>query len=89
MAAGRLGSPDLAEQAGPLKFLFDQAADFRLIPFLTAQHHDVTAVSRDYPAGIGDEQILELARREGRICVTADLDFGELLVVTERSVRPR
>src|SRR5207244_990669 len=61
-------------------FLFDQSADFRLMPHLTELGHDVTAVSREYPAGIPDEEVLAIAVRERRIVITADLDFGELVI---------
>ena len=33
-----------------MKFLFDQSADFRLIPHLRQLGHDVEAISRNYPA---------------------------------------
>lgn len=62
-----------------MKFLFDQSADFRLIPFLRNLGHDVTAISRDYPHGMTDADVLDVARREKRILVVADLDFGELV----------
>jgi hypothetical protein len=32
-----------------MKFLLDQSADFRLIPYLQKRKHDVVAISRDYP----------------------------------------
>ena len=62
-----------------MKFLFDQSADFRLIPRLQSLGHDVTAISRDYPHSLADEDVLAIARREGRILVVADRDFGELI----------
>jgi predicted nuclease of predicted toxin-antitoxin system len=62
-----------------MKFLFDQSADFRLIAPLRQLGHDVTAVSKDYPHGLSDEAVLALARREERILVVADRDFGELI----------
>jgi len=62
-----------------MKFLFDQSADFRLIPHLQALGHDVSAVSRDSPSGLADEAVLALARQEERILVVADRDFGELI----------
>jgi predicted nuclease of predicted toxin-antitoxin system len=62
-----------------MKLLFDQSADFRLIPHLRGLGHDVTAISRNYPAGLADEDVLELARQEQRILVVADRDFGELI----------
>jgi predicted nuclease of predicted toxin-antitoxin system len=62
-----------------MKFLFDQSADFRLIPHLRSLGHDVSAVSRNYPHGLADEDVLAIARREQRILVVADRDFGELI----------
>jgi predicted nuclease of predicted toxin-antitoxin system len=55
------------------------SADFRLIPHLRQLSHDVQAVSRNYPPGLPDEDVLEIARKEKRILVVADLDFGELI----------
>jgi predicted nuclease of predicted toxin-antitoxin system len=62
-----------------MKFLFDQSADFRLIPHLRQLGHDVQAVSRNYPPGLPDEDVLEIARKEQRILIVADRDFGELI----------
>ena len=62
-----------------MKFLFDQSADFRLISHLRSLGHDVTAVSRNYPHGMPDEDVLALARQEQRILVVTDRDFGELI----------
>jgi predicted nuclease of predicted toxin-antitoxin system len=62
-----------------MKFLFDQSADFRLIDHLRSLGHDVTAVSREYPHSLADEDVLAIARQEQRIVVVADRDFGELI----------
>jgi predicted nuclease of predicted toxin-antitoxin system len=62
-----------------MKFLFDQSADFRLMDHLRSLGHDVTAVSRNYPSGLADEDVLAIARQEQRILVVADRDFGELI----------
>ena len=62
-----------------MKFLFDQSADFRLIPHLRQLGHDVEAISRNYPPGLADEDVLAIARQEQRILVVADRDFGELI----------
>jgi predicted nuclease of predicted toxin-antitoxin system len=63
-----------------MRFLFDQSADFRLIPHLQQLGHDVTAISRQYPAGLPDEDVLAIAASEHRILITADQDFGDLAV---------
>ena len=62
-----------------MNFLFDQSADFRLISHLRALGHDVVAISREYPHSLADEDVLAIARKEGRILIVADRDFGELI----------
>jgi predicted nuclease of predicted toxin-antitoxin system len=62
-----------------MNFLFDQSADFRLIPHLRELGHDVKAISRNYPPGLADDEVLAIARAEQRILVVADRDFGELI----------
>jgi predicted nuclease of predicted toxin-antitoxin system len=62
-----------------MKFLFDQSADFRLIADLRELGHDVSAVSREHPPGLADENVLAIARNENRVLVVADRDFGELI----------
>ena len=62
-----------------MKFLFNQSADFRLIPHLRERGHDVAAISRNYPPGLADEDVLAIARQEHRVLVVADRDFGELI----------
>ena len=62
-----------------MKFLLDQSADFRLIPHLRQLGHDVHVISRNYPPGLPDEDVLAIAREEQRILLVADRDFGELI----------
>ena len=62
-----------------MKFLFDQSADFRLMPHLHNLGHDVAAISRNYPPGLPDEDVLAIARQEARILIVADRHFGELI----------
>src|SRR3954453_13139554 len=62
-----------------MKFLFDQSADFRLITHLRKFGHDVSAISRNHPPGLADEDVLAIARNEKRILLVADRDFGELI----------
>jgi predicted nuclease of predicted toxin-antitoxin system len=63
-----------------LRFLLDQSADARLIAFLIALGHDAKRVGRDYPAGLPDRDVLDIAVEENRILVADDRDFGELVV---------
>ncbi len=46
---------------------------------LVAAGHDVTAAI-DWPRDPGDEEILSAAQSEGRVLVTLDKDFGELVI---------
>jgi predicted nuclease of predicted toxin-antitoxin system len=62
-----------------MNFLFDQSADFRLISHLQSLGHDVVAISREYPHSLADEEVLAIARKERRILIVADRDFGELI----------
>lgn len=62
-----------------MNFLFDQSADFRLISYLRERGHDVEAISRAYPPGLADEDVLAIARAARRILVVADRDFGMLI----------
>ena len=62
-----------------MKFILDQSSDFRLIPHLRERGHDVTAISRNYPPGLPDEDVLTIAREEERVLIVADRDFGELI----------
>ena len=40
---------------------------------------NVTAISRNYPHGLADAEVLTIARDERRILIVADRDFGELI----------
>jgi predicted nuclease of predicted toxin-antitoxin system len=62
-----------------MRFLLDQNADRRFAAYLRALGHDVTVVSIDYPKGIPDRVVLDIAQREGRVVITHDRDFGELV----------
>ncbi len=63
-----------------MKFLLDENVDYRLVSFLQKHQHDVTAIARDYLAGLSDEAVLEIAYTEQRILITNDRgDFGNLI----------
>ena len=52
-------------------FLGDAVASLR------SHGNDVVWIRTDHP-GIGDEEVLAIAQREGRVVMTFDKDFGEL-----------
>ncbi|MGE3272265.1 MAG: DUF5615 family PIN-like protein, partial [Chloroflexota bacterium] len=62
-----------------MRFLLDESAVARLLPFLRSRGDDATRIAGDYPAGLADRAVLALAAEEERILITADRDFGELI----------
>jgi predicted nuclease of predicted toxin-antitoxin system len=65
-----------------MRFLVDRCAGHRLAEWLHSQGHDVLE-SRDLGPDPGDRALLERAAVDGRILVTIDTDFGELVYVEE------
>ena len=62
-----------------MRLLLDEGLPFRLAAHLRGQGHDVTAVGHDYPHALADREILAIARRERRVVLTNDKDFGDLV----------
>ena len=62
-----------------MKFVVDESADARIAVFLTSIGHDAFFIAERYGPGLPDERILAIARDEGRIVVTDDRDFAELV----------
>lgn len=62
-----------------MRFLLDESADLPLAAHLEARGHEVTSIVRDHPRALNDDDVLDIARRERRILVTNDRDFGELV----------
>ncbi len=63
-----------------MRFLVDRCAGHRLAEWLRDQGHDVIE-ARELGADPGDRALLERAADDGRILVTIDTDFGELVYV--------
>jgi predicted nuclease of predicted toxin-antitoxin system len=61
-----------------LKFLADECCDAGLVNSLREAGHDVAFIL-ERKAGISDEEVLAEAYNEGRILLTEDKDFGELV----------
>ncbi|MCW5850384.1 MAG: DUF5615 family PIN-like protein [Anaerolineae bacterium] len=63
-----------------MKLLLDSSVWAGARTQLEAAGHDVVAVA-DWGEDPGDEEILERAYAAGRVLVTIDKDFGELVIV--------
>ncbi len=62
-----------------MRFLLDECISARLVQTLQESGHDVVHVIDRGLAGHTDHEVLECARIEGRVLVSSDTDFGELL----------
>jgi predicted nuclease of predicted toxin-antitoxin system len=61
-----------------VRFLADENVPLPSVDALSAAGHDVVWVARETP-GLADPRVLDQARRENRILITFDRDFGELV----------
>jgi predicted nuclease of predicted toxin-antitoxin system len=62
-----------------MRLLLDENVDARLLIHLSFVGHDVTSVQHDYQRSLPDPTILLTAVREGRVLVTHDRDFGDIV----------
>ena len=65
-----------------MRFLVDRCAGRRLADWLRSGGHDVLE-ARTLGPDPGDRALLELAESTGRVLVTIDTDFGELIYLRE------
>lgn len=61
-----------------MRFLLDRCAGRTLADWLRSLGHDVVE-SRSLGPDPGDKELLRMAVKEGRILVTIDTDFGQLV----------
>ena len=61
-----------------MKFLVDESVEYRIAQWLRQHNYDTIAISEISPS-IPDTQVLQKAKRENRILITNDKDFGELI----------
>ncbi|GIW42747.1 MAG: hypothetical protein KatS3mg077_0029 [Candidatus Binatia bacterium] len=62
-----------------MKILADEGVDRPVVERLRQDGHEVRYVAEIEP-GISDDNILDLANREGAVLLTADKDFGEFVI---------
>jgi predicted nuclease of predicted toxin-antitoxin system len=66
-----------------VKFLVDMPLSPELAAWLTLRGHDAQHVSKLGLAQAADGEILELARSQHRVVITADLDYPRLLALAQ------
>jgi hypothetical protein len=62
-----------------MRFIADENVPRHVLDRLRADRHDVTSIEGPL-SGIPDREVLKAAESEGRVLITADRGFGELLV---------
>ena len=66
-----------------MRFLADESCDHAVVRALRAAGFDVLAVADVTPRAT-DEAVIELAARDGRVLLTEDKDFGQLVYADAR-----
>ena len=64
-------------------FLADENISPETADFLEALGYPCRSLCRDGPRALGDREIATLAREEGHVILTHDLDFGEIYYFAE------
>jgi len=67
-----------------MHFLADAGISLKTVEFLKHLGHDATHISSLGMQRAMDQEIIARARLEGRIVLTFDLDFGEILALGVR-----
>jgi predicted nuclease of predicted toxin-antitoxin system len=63
---------------GPLRFLADESCDFVVVRALRVAGYDVLAIA-EQASGTSDRDVIQLALDDGRVLLTEDKDFGQLV----------
>jgi predicted nuclease of predicted toxin-antitoxin system len=64
-----------------MRWLCDENVPRNLVDALRQHGHDIVWIREDFP-GMPDTEVLALAIRERRVCLTFDKDFGQLATST-------
>ena len=65
-----------------MKFLLDMPVSLLLLDVLQAHGHEGVHAHRIGKDRAADDELLEIARRERRVIITADLDFSRLIALS-------
>lgn len=66
--------------------LADESVDFAVVRALREAGYDVQAVAETRP-GISDAEVIDWAYRRGRVLLTEDKDFGQLVFGSRQSAK--
>ncbi len=66
-----------------MRFLADMGVDQRVVQWLRNQGHEASHLRNEGLHRLPDEQIFAKAVTEGRIVLTFDLDFGEIVAISK------
>ena len=69
-----------------MKFLADMGISLRTVDWLRDRGYDIFHLRDRGLQKLPDDEILDLARDEGRIILTVDLDFAQLLAVSRKAL---
>lgn len=69
-----------------MKFLTDMGLSQSTVKWLREQQHDAVHVRELGMQRAADVEIIEVARSEGRIVLTCDLDFGDIMAVSRQKL---
>lgn len=69
-----------------MKFLADMGISMATVRALREAGYEVIHLLEEGLCGLPDPEILEKARMEGRVLLTCDLDFGDLLAASGDSL---
>ena len=69
-----------------MKFLADMGVAMRIVEDLRAKGHDVVHLREERLHKLPDHDIFKKAIRENRIIITFDLDFGEIIAFSDRTI---
>ena len=67
-----------------MKLLLDMGLAQSTVAFLRDQGYDAVHLREEGLQHLPDEEIIEKARREGRVILTHDLDFGRIIALSQR-----
>jgi predicted nuclease of predicted toxin-antitoxin system len=69
-----------------IKLLADENVPLEAVKTIRRKSVDIVSVI-EFSLGLSDMEVLDLANREGRIIVTFDKDFGELVIREKMKVK--